>query len=112
MYRQIIYAVLLCLNGDVKQSAKKTLRSTVLTFRDARAVFDGRPVTTLSSHKNDETRFISVAARDGYCPPFVDFDKDGLSGGLLQTAKNGFQKCHHASTPLCGPRASVHRGRG
>ncbi len=40
---------------------QKNLEKHRLDFWDARMVFDGRPVTTLSSHKKDEARFISVA---------------------------------------------------
>ena len=40
---------------------QENLEKHRLDFWDARAIFDGRPVTNLSSHKNDEARFISVA---------------------------------------------------
>jgi len=39
----------------------KTLKERGLDFRDARLIFDGRPVVHIPAYKNDEPRFISVA---------------------------------------------------
>jgi uncharacterized protein len=39
----------------------KTLKERGLDFRDARLIFDGRPVVHIPAYKNDESRFISVA---------------------------------------------------
>ena len=40
---------------------QKNLKKHCLDFRDARVIFDGRPVVHVSSHKNNEARFVSVA---------------------------------------------------
>ena len=39
----------------------KNLEKHHLDFRDVRMLFDGRPVVTISSHMNNEARFVSVA---------------------------------------------------
>lgn len=39
----------------------KTLQERGLDFRDARLIFDGRPVVHIPAFKNDEARFVSVA---------------------------------------------------
>ena len=40
---------------------QKNLEKHRLDFRDARLIFDGRPVVHVPSQKNDEARFASVA---------------------------------------------------
>lgn len=43
---------------------KKNLEKHSLDFRDARLIFDGRPVVHVPSCKGDEARFASVAMID------------------------------------------------
>lgn len=38
----------------------KTLKERNLDFRDARLIFDGRPIVHIPAFKNDEARFVSV----------------------------------------------------
>jgi uncharacterized DUF497 family protein len=39
----------------------KTLKERGLDFRDARLIFDGRPVVHIPAFRDDEARFVSVA---------------------------------------------------
>jgi uncharacterized DUF497 family protein len=39
----------------------RTLRERGLDFRDAEQIFDGRPVIHITSRRNNEHRFISIA---------------------------------------------------
>jgi uncharacterized DUF497 family protein len=49
----------------MKQNDSTTVRRRGLDFEDADLMFDGRPLTTAASRRNDEDRFISTAAING-----------------------------------------------
>ena len=43
----------------------KNIKRRGLDFEDADLMFDGRPVTTAASRRNNEDRFVSTAGIDG-----------------------------------------------
>jgi uncharacterized DUF497 family protein len=43
----------------------KTIKERHLDFRDARLIFDGRPIVNIPAYKNKELRFISIAMIEG-----------------------------------------------
>jgi uncharacterized DUF497 family protein len=43
----------------------KNIQRRGLDFEDADLMFDGRPVTTAASRRNNEDRFVSTAETDG-----------------------------------------------
>ncbi len=55
--------------GEIKRL--KTRKERGLDFRDARHLFDGRPLYSYPSTRGDEDRFVGVGWLEGHCIAIV-----------------------------------------
>ena len=56
----------------------RTVEERGLDFRDARHLFDGRPLYSYPSPRHDEARFVSVGLLEQRCIAVVWMDRQGV----------------------------------
>ncbi len=64
--------------GWWEEKRLQTLADRGLDFRDARLLFDGRPLYSYPSPRNDEARIVSVGKLEERVIAVVWMDRDGL----------------------------------
>ncbi|HXQ50950.1 MAG TPA: BrnT family toxin [Stellaceae bacterium] len=75
----------------------RTLKERGLDFRDARHLFDGRPIYTYPSSREGEDRFVSVGLLEHRFVAVVWMERDGALRIIsMRRARHGEERAYQA----------------